>query len=77
MAFSFSISVLWGSMTLGGMVEVNTVVWSHPAAVLLIVALIKCCMRQTEQICSQHVRLIRVADGTVYSWGNLPEAETV
>lgn len=58
------------------MVEVRTVVWSHPTGVLLIVALIKCCMRQTEQISSQPVTLIEVADGTVYSWGNLPEAKT-
>lgn len=44
--------------------------------ILLIAALIKSCMKQIEQICSQPVGLIRVADGIVYSWENLPEAET-
>ena len=48
------------------MVEVHTVVWSYPTGVLLIVALIKCGMRQT-LISSQPVRLIQAADGTVYS----------
>ena len=45
--------------------------------VLLVVALIKCCMRLTEQIWSYSllVKLIKVAGGGVYSRGNLPEAE--
>lgn len=56
-----------------------SVVWlSLMLELLLIVALIKCCMRQIECIWSQPlVRLIRVADGVVYLEENFPEANTV
>lgn len=45
--------------------------------VLLISTLIKFCMRQMERTLSQPllVQLIRVADGVIYSWENLPEAK--
>lgn len=46
-----------------------------PLGFLLIVALIKCCMRQIEQIRSHPVRLTRMADGIVHSWEYFPASK--
>lgn len=53
MAFEFIQLVV--SRVLGGVVVVNTAGWPPPPAlgVLLVVALIKCCVRQMEWIQSQ------------------------
>lgn len=57
-----------GSRAVGGITEVNTAGWPHCADWSSIYSsLIKCCMRQTEQISLSLVRLIRVANGMVYS----------
>lgn len=63
-----------------GMAELGAAGWSHLTAgrVLLVVALIKRCLRITQRIWSHclSVKLIRVAGRAVCSRENLPEAET-
>lgn len=56
-----------------GIAEINTAVWPNPVlGVLMMVALIKLCRRQTEQIWPQLllVRLMRVASGMAYPCEN-------